>query len=119
MEKRSWSFMAVGILFLVISLPGLSGAAEKVIKLGHVLDTKHPYQIGAEHFAKRAAELTKGKVEVQIYPSSQLGNERELVEAMQVGTIEMGASTSAVAARFVKEIEIFNLPFLFKDFQHL
>jgi tripartite ATP-independent transporter DctP family solute receptor len=51
--------------------------------------------------------------------SSQLGNERELVEAMQVGTIEMGASTSAVAARFVKEIEIFNLPFLFKDFQHL
>jgi tripartite ATP-independent transporter DctP family solute receptor len=90
-----------------------------VIKLGHVLDTKHPYHIGSEFFAKRAAELTKGKVEVQIYPSSQLGNERELVEAMQVGTIEMGASTSAVAARFVKEIEIFNLPFLFKDFQHL
>ena len=119
MEKRSWSFMAVGILFLVIFLPGLSRAAEIVIKLGHVLDTKHPYQIGAEHFAKRAAELTKGKVEVQIYTSSQLGNERELVEAMQVGTIEMGASTSAVAARFVKEIEIFNLPFLFKDFQHL
>jgi len=119
MEKRSWSIMAVGILFLVICLPGLSGAAEKVIKLGHVLDTKHPYHIGSEYFAKRTAELTKGKVEVQIYPSSQLGNERELVEGMQVGTMEMGASTSAVAARFVKEIEIFNLPFLFKDFQHL
>jgi tripartite ATP-independent transporter DctP family solute receptor len=84
-----------------------------------VLDTKHPYHIGAELFAKRTAELTKGKVEVQVYPSSQLGNERELVEAMQIGTIEMGASTSAVAARFVKEVEIFNLPFLFKDFQHL
>jgi tripartite ATP-independent transporter DctP family solute receptor len=119
MKKGAWIFIVAGMFLLGISLPGLSGAAEKVIKLGHVLDTKHPYHIGSEYFAKRTAELTKGKVEVQIYPSSQLGNERELVEAMQVGTIEMGASTSAVAARFVKEIEIFNLPFLFKDFQHL
>jgi tripartite ATP-independent transporter DctP family solute receptor len=103
----------------LFSFPAFSGAAEKVIKLGHVLDTKHPYHIGSEYFAKRVMDLTAGKVEVQVYPSSQLGNERELVEAMQVGTIEMGASTSAVAARFVKEIEIFNLPFLFKDFSHL
>jgi tripartite ATP-independent transporter DctP family solute receptor len=109
----------MGVVLSLVSFPGFSGAAEKVIKLGHVLDTKHPYHIGSEYFAKRTAELTKGKVEVQIYPSSQLGNERELVEGMQVGTMEMGASTSAVAARFVKEIEIFNLPFLFKDFQHL
>jgi TRAP-type transport system periplasmic protein len=119
MKKRVWDFISMGVVLSLVSFPGFSGAAEKVIKLGHVLDTKHPYHIGSEYFAKRAAELTKGKVEVQVYPSSQLGNERELVEAMQVGTIEMGASTSAVAARFVKEIEIFNLPFLFKDFQHL
>ena len=119
MKKKAWGFVAWGVVLSLVSFPGFSGAAEKVIKLGHVLDTKHPYHIGAQHFAKRTAELTKGKVEVQIYPSSQLGNERELVEAMQVGTIEMGASTSAVAARFVKEIEIFNLPFLFKDFSHL
>jgi len=119
MKKRAWGFAAWGVVLSLVSFPGFSGAAEKVIKLGHVLDTKHPYHIGAQHFAKSTAELTKGKVEVQIHPSSQLGNERELVEAMQVGTIEMGASTSAVAARFVKEIEIFNLPFLFKDFPHL
>jgi tripartite ATP-independent transporter DctP family solute receptor len=119
MKKGAWIFIIGGIFLLGISFPGYSGAAEKVIKLGHVLDTKHPYHTGSMHFAKRAAELTKGKVEVQIYPSSQLGNERELVEAMQVGTIEMGASTTAVGARFVKEMEIFNLPFLFKDFQHL
>ena len=118
MKTKATSFIAI-LAVLSFFIPGASGAAEKVIKLGHVLDTKHPYHIGSEYFAKRTAELTKGKVEVQIYPSSQLGNERELVEGMQVGTMEMGASTSAVAARFVKEIEIFNLPFLFKDFQHL
>jgi TRAP-type transport system periplasmic protein len=119
MKKGAWIFIVAGLFLSGAFLPGPSLAAEKVIKLGHVLDTKHPYHIGAEHFAKRAAELTKGKVAVQVYPSSQLGNERELVEAMQVGTIEMGASTTAVGARFVKEMEIFNLPFLFKDFPHL
>ena len=118
MKTKATSFIAI-LAVLSFFIPGASWAAERVIKLGHVLDTKHPYHIGSEYFAKRTAELTKGKMEVQIYPSSQLGNERELVEAMQVGTMEMGASTSAVAARFVKEIEIFNLPFLFKDFQHL
>ena len=119
MKKGTMGFVVGGMVLSLLFLPVLSVAAEKVIKLGHVLDTKHPYHIGSEHFAKRVAELTQGKVEVRIYPSSQLGNERELVEAMQVGTIEMGASTTAVGARFMKEMEIFNLPFLFKDFPHL
>ena len=108
----------LSVLFFVF-LPGSSEPAEKVVKLGHVLDTKHPYHIGAEFFAKRVKELTNGRIEVQVYPSSQLGNERELVEAMQIGTVEMGAITTAVTSRFVKELEIFSLPFLFKDFQHL
>lgn len=109
------------ILFLSLEvvMPGFSDAAEKVIKLGHVLDTKHPYHIGSEFFGKRAKELTNGRIEVQVYPSSQLGNERELAEALQIGTVEMAAITTAVTSRFVKELEIFNLPFLFKDFQHV
>jgi len=74
MKKRAWSFTAMGVVLSLVSFPGFSGAAERVIKLGHVLDTKHPYHIGSEYFAKRTAELTKGKVEVQVYPSSQLGN---------------------------------------------
>ena len=118
MKAKGFSFISL-LVVCSFFIPNVSWAAERVIKLGHVLDTKHPYHIASEYFAKRVAELTKGKIEVQVYPSSQLGNEREVVEGMQVGTIEMGSSTSAVAARFVKEIEIFNLPFLFKDFQHL
>jgi len=100
-------------------VPGLSEAAEKVIKLGHVLDTKHPYHVASEFFAKRVGELTKGKVEVQVYPSSQLGNDRQQLEGLQIGTQEIAVPNTAVAARFIKELEIFNLPFLFRDFQHL
>ena len=44
MKKGAWIFIVAGIFLLGISFPGLSGAAEKVIKLGHVVDTKHPYQ---------------------------------------------------------------------------
>lgn len=112
----------VGIILsflFVLWVPDFSYPAEKVIKLGHVLDTKHPYHIGSEFFAKRVKEITNGRVEVQVYPSSQLGNERELVEALQIGTVETAAITTAVTSRFVKELEIFNLPFLFRDFQHL
>jgi len=116
--KRRAAIVFLSLCFLV-TLAGTSHAAEKVIKLGHVLDTKHPYHIGSEYFAKRVKELTKGRLEVQVYPSSQLGNERELVEALQIGTVEAAAITTAVTSRFVKELEIFNLPFLFRDFEHL
>ena len=112
--------LAIGILVCVavLPLPGWSG--EKVtIKLGHVLDTKHPYHIGAEHFASRVRELTSGRFEVQVYPSSQLGGEREMAEAIQFGTLESAAVMAAVAGRFVREFDIFNLPFLFRDFGHV
>jgi tripartite ATP-independent transporter DctP family solute receptor len=78
-----------------------------------------PIIIGAEFFAKRAKDLSNGKIEVQVYPSSQLGNDREQLEGLQIGTLEMYVPNSAVAARFVKELDIFNFPFLFRDFQHL
>lgn len=116
---KSLSMIVILSLLCIVSIPEFSEPAEKVVKLGHVLDTKHPYHMGSEFFAKRAKELTNGRIEVQVYPSSQLGNERELAEGMQIGTVDMAAVTTAVTSRFVKELEIFNLPFLFRDFQHL
>lgn len=113
----------LGICTLVLGVIGAAGfawAGEKVtIKIGHVLDTKHPYHIGAEHFAKRLKELSGGRVDAQVYPSSQLGNEREMVEAIQFGTVESAGVTAPVVSRFVRELDIFNLPFLFRDFEHV
>jgi len=111
--------VAVSLLMGIALVPALSEAAEKVLKLGHVLDTKHPYHLASEFFAKRVAELTKGKVEVQVFPSSQLGNDREQMEGLQLGTQDIAVPNSAVAGRFIKELDIFNLPFLFRDFQHI
>ena len=112
--------LALGFAQLAVAFPGVAPAGEKVtIKIGHVLDTKAPYHVGAEHFAKRLRELSGGRIDAQVYPSSQLGNEREMVEAIQFGTVESAGITTAIVSRFVRELDIFNLPFLFRDFAHV
>ncbi len=117
--------LVLGILFVGLTLtlagfPAIGWAGEKVtIKIGHVVDTKHPYHVGAEHFAKRLRDLSGGRIDAQVYPSSQLGNEREMVEAIQFGTVEAAGVTTAIVSRFVRELDIFNLPFLFRDFAHV
>jgi TRAP-type C4-dicarboxylate transport system substrate-binding protein len=119
MKVKIFDLVVVLAAFFIFLVSGLSEAAEKITKVGHVLDTKHPYHIASEFFAKRVMELTKGKVEVQVYPSSPLGNDREPLEGLLIGTQEICVPNTAVAARFIKELEILNFPFLFKDFQHL
>ena len=95
-------------------------AGEKItMKIGHIVDTKHPYHVGAEYFAKRLRELSNGRIEAQVYPNGQLGAEREMAEGIQFGTLESAAVTFAIASRFVREMDIFNLPFLFRDFNHV
>jgi len=114
-----WLTFALGIAFAFALPPQSAWSGETAtMKLGHVLDTKHPYHIGAEYFANRVRELTSGRLAVQVYPNSQLGGEREMAEAIQFGTLESATVMAAVAGRFVREFDIFNLPFLFRDFQH-
>ena len=83
------------------------------------VDTRHPYARAAEMMRERASELTNGRLDVQVFPSAQLGGSREMVEGMQVGTAEMAMPTAAVASRVIKELEVLDLPFLFRDFAHL
>ncbi len=116
---------ALGALILIIGLslvgfPASAPAGEKItMKIGHIVDTKHPYHVGAEYFAKRLRELSQDRIEPQVYPNGQLGAEREMAEGIQFGTLESAAVTAAVTSRFVREMDIFNLPFLFRDFAHV
>jgi tripartite ATP-independent transporter DctP family solute receptor len=97
-----------------------AGAQTKTtLKYAIEVDTRHPYYRASEFLAKRAAELSGGRLEVQLFPSAQLGGSREMVEGMQVGTMEMTMSTAAVMSRVVKELQVLDLPFLFRDFAHL
>ena len=101
-----------------------SGEADKgevkamVIKLGHIADPSHPYAQGAEQFAKIVAEKSNGQIEVKVFPSSQLGGQKELIEGLVYGTIDMALVGTAVLGQFQPQISIFDLPFLFENREH-
>ncbi|HEX5312556.1 MAG TPA: TRAP transporter substrate-binding protein [Aquabacterium sp.] len=91
-----------------------------IIKFSHVVAVDTPKGKAAEFFAKRAAELTKGRVKVEVYPNSQLYKDKEEMEALQLGSVQMLApSLSKFAPLGVKEFEVFDLPFIFDDYNDL
>jgi C4-dicarboxylate-binding protein DctP len=91
-----------------------------VIKFSHVVAVDTPKGKGAEFFAKRVAELTKGKVKVEVYPNSQLYKDKEEMEALQLGAVQMLApSLSKFAPLGIKEFEVFDLPFIFDNYDDL
>ena len=96
----------------------LALAAPVTLKLGHIAEPENPYGQGADHFANLVKERTNGEVEIKVYPSSQLGNQRDLVEGLTFGTVDMTLTGTAVLGNFVPEVAVFDLPFIFRDVQH-
>ena len=83
------------------------------IKLAHVVNEQDGFHIAAVRFQELVQERTQGRVTIEIYPNAQLGDERTLLEGMQIGTVDMGVITNGPVANFVEEIAVFELPFLF------
>jgi C4-dicarboxylate-binding protein DctP len=87
-----------------------------VIKFSHVVAPDTPKGKGAERFKQLAEERTKGRVKVEVYPNSQLYKDKEEMEALQLGSVQMLAPSLAKFGPLgVKEFEVFDLPFIFKD----
>jgi len=102
---------------LAFALPMTSQAqAPIIIKFSHVVAPDTPKGKGAQKFKELAEERTKGKVKVELYPNSQLYKDKEEMEALQLGSVQMLAPSLAKFGPLgVKEFEVFDLPFVFKD----
>jgi C4-dicarboxylate-binding protein DctP len=102
---------------LALSLPLMAQAqAPIVIKFSHVVAPDTPKGKGAQKFKELAEERTKGRVKVELYPNSQLYKDKEELEALQLGSVQMLAPSLAKFGPLgVKEFEVFDLPFIFKD----
>jgi len=91
-----------------------------VIKFSHVVANDTPKGHAAEFFKKRADELTKGKVKVEVYANSTLYKDKEEMEALQLGAVQMLAPSLAKFGPLgVKEFEVFDLPYIFDDYNDL
>jgi len=102
------------LLGLLVSCAALGASAQTIIKFSHVVALDTPKGKAAEFFAKKAAELTKGKVKVEVYANSSLYKDKEEIEALQIGAVQMLApSLSKFGPLGVREFEAFDLPFIF------
>lgn len=91
-----------------------------VIKFSHVVAQDTPKGKAAEFFAKRAGELTKGKVKVEVYANSTLYKDKEEMEALQLGAVQMLAPSLAKFGPLgVREFEVFDLPYIFDGYADL
>jgi C4-dicarboxylate-binding protein DctP len=91
-----------------------------VIKFSHVVAVDTPKGAGAEYFKKIAEERTKGRVKVEVYPNSQLYKDKEELEALQLGAVQMLAPSLAKFGPLgAREFEVFDLPYIFDDYAEL
>ena len=89
-----------------------------VLKLSHGLDQKHPVHIAMEFMAKRLKELSDGKVELQVFPSGQLGNETDNIAQLQRGALAMTKTSAAPMESFIPEMAVFSIPYIFRNETH-
>ncbi|MEP0369392.1 MAG: TRAP transporter substrate-binding protein [Cyclobacteriaceae bacterium] len=110
-------------IVLTLALITLFGCASKsdvtVLKLAHGLDISHPVHLGMVRLAEVLEEKSNGTMAIEIYPSGQLGNERELLELLQIGSLAMTKVSSGVLENFVPSFEVLGLPYLFREKDHL
>nr|WP_319515286.1 DctP family TRAP transporter solute-binding subunit [uncultured Cohaesibacter sp.] len=113
---RLASILGAGLMALSLAAPTF--AADVTLKLGHIAVPDHPYGKGADYFAKLVNEKSNGSIEVKVFPSSQLGGQKDLIEGMVFGAVDMALVGTAVLGQFQPQISIFDLPFIFNDRPH-
>lgn len=120
MTKWRLSMAATAIAALFVGTGGCRPvtAAEKTLKYAHIYSPEHSIHIAGLHFAKLVAEKSGGKIEIQVLPSEQLGTERQLVEGMTIGSVDMSPITANVLSSFEPSVGITSLPYLVRDFDH-
>lgn len=94
-------------------------AAPITIKFSHVVAVDTPKGQAAEYFKKLVEERSKGEIKVEVYPNSSLYADREELEALTMNSIQMAAPSFSKFTSFVPQLELFDLPFLFNDTDHL
>jgi tripartite ATP-independent transporter DctP family solute receptor len=119
MRKRPLWICLLGLTVLAGTLSSCSRQDDTIVlKLAHVLDTGHSVHQGMVHMAERLEHYSGGSMRIDIYPSGQLGAERETVELVQIGSLAMTKVSAAPLESFVPAMQVFSIPYVFRDREH-
>jgi tripartite ATP-independent transporter DctP family solute receptor len=119
--KRILIFACMGILVTLLVGSVAFSADNMVFRLGHIRDTNHPTHAAALKFKEFVEQRSQGKIEVKVYPNSQLGGPKEMFVQMQTGDLEMvyGGINTFAWIKGGEAFEITAIPFLFRDYDHM
>jgi tripartite ATP-independent transporter DctP family solute receptor len=109
----AWAIVAAGLAFTAAA-----AQAQTKLKWAHVYEIGEPYHLQALWAADEIKKRTGGKLEIQVFPASQLGNENQINEGLGLGTVDIIYTGVAFAGSIHKPIAITNAPFILRDFEH-
>lgn len=113
--KKSYGLWLL-VVILIMSCRDTEGV--KRIRLAHGLDISHSVHKAMVKMGEDLAELSKGSFRLEIYPNQQLGTEREILELIQIGSLDMTKVSVATLENFAPKTRILGLPYLFQDREH-
>ncbi len=90
-----------------------------ILKFSHVVSENTPKGKAAKFFEKRLEELSKGRIDVQVYPNSQLYKDKAVLKAIRMNSVQMACPSFSKFGKIVPQLALFDLPFLFRDSEHL
>lgn len=113
-KKRFLTSVLAGAILL--TMPGIA-AAQTQLTLADIYNEDHSNTIASHYFAEQVAEKTNGEIQINVFPNSTIGSEREIAESLVAGSVDI--APSGLITRFVPELQILELPYLYRDFEHM
>jgi tripartite ATP-independent transporter DctP family solute receptor len=120
-KRRNFMKLSVGFGMTAATLAPLSPAraqTKAVFKASDVQPPGYPTVAATENLGKKLEAATNGRLSVQMYPSTQLGGEKETIEQTQIGAIQLLRVSAGAVGPIVDEINVVNMPFLFRNTAH-
>lgn len=103
--------IAGGFAAGLLMLGGSAALAQTTIRIGDVLAESHSWNIAAQGFAQEVAEKTEGRVKIEVFPSGQLGNEKDMIEGMQIGSVQGGVIGAGSFQTIEPKMGIIEMPY--------
>ena len=121
MKRRHFAFLGAALLGLAAATAGAPAVAQTkmVWKASDVHPLGYPTVEAIVRMGKKLEAQTNGRISIQMYPSMQLGGEKEMIEQAQVGALQIARISVGAMGPVVDDLNVFNLPFIFRDEEHM
>lgn len=116
LRHLSW-ITAFGLSWALASPDALAQALE--LRFGHNIAVGTPTDLGAKRFAELVEERSNGEIVVRDYPGGQLGNEQQMIEGLQIGTLDMAGIVGSTYGNVLPEANVLGLLYAFEDMEHM